>query len=103
MDNPTDEITVRIARIYLEDIVKDFSRVNIEIQLANILKQSIHYGLSEWQEIYKQVLTILGVCLKVQSTKAYNSFIECIFEERQINEREEAENNIQEIVNSMRV
>ena len=103
MDSPTEEITIRIVKMFLDDIVKDFSHVNIEIQLANVLKQCIHYGLSEWQEMYRQVLTILGAGLKVQNIKAYNSFIECIFEERQIHERKEAEKNIQEVVNSMGV
>lgn len=100
MNNPTDEITIRIVRLHLDSINKDYSVRNIEIQLAEILKQSIHYGISRWKDLYRECLLILAACLKVSNQKAYNAFMDFVFSESEFS-REEAENNIQEIVNNM--
>lgn len=101
MNSPTDEITIRIVKIHLDSINKDYSVRNIKIQLAEILKQSIYYGISQWKDLYREILLILAACLKVSNQKAYNAFMDFVFDDLSEFSREEAEVNIQEIVNNM--
>lgn len=103
MDNPTEEITIRIVKLSLDNLSKDFSNETIGFELNEILKKSIHYGLSEWEEMYRQCLLILGACLKTVNPEAYKSFIDFVFNDTDLEERKIAEESIQEIADNIKV
>lgn len=103
MDNPTEEITIRIVNFSLDNLVKDFSEETIGFELNEILKKSIHYGLTEWEEMYRNCLLILGACLKSVNANAYKAFIDFVFDDEDYEKKKIAEESIQEIVNDMKV
>lgn len=103
MDNPTDEITIRIINFSLDNLSKNFSEESIGFELNEILKKSIYYGLTEWKEIYLGCLLILGACLKSVNASAYKAFIDFVFDDEDYEKKEIAEESIQEIVNNIKV
>jgi hypothetical protein len=103
MDNPTDEITIRIINFSLDNLSKNFSEESIGFELNEILKKSIHYGLTEWKEMYLSCLLILGACLKSVNASAYKAFIDFVFDDEDYEKKEIAEEGIQEIVNNIKV